>query len=143
MLDSEVPSAAFVSPGKRVGGWEWGVCWLMFASTTLNYMDRQAVSLVRPLIKAEYRLGEEDFGWVLAAFYLTYALFQVPAGYLADRRDVRMVYAMAVAWWSLAGIATAFAPSLAILLICAAAGHTTGAPHLQGNRSGFLERFSE
>ena len=107
-------------PGKRVGAWEWGVCWLMFASTALCYMDRQAISLVGLKIQKEFHLGEEDFGWVLAAFYLTYALFQVPAGYLADRRDVRAVYAMAVAWWSLAGIATAFAPSLGLLLACRA-----------------------
>ena len=57
------------------------------------------------------------FGWVLAAFSLTYALFQVPAGYLVDRWDVRWTYAGAVAWWSVAGMAAAFSPSLAILMV--------------------------
>jgi MFS transporter, ACS family, hexuronate transporter len=89
----------------------------MFASTVLNYMDRQAMSLVGPQIKAEFHLRNVDFGWVLAVFQLTYAVFQVPAGYLADRWDVRKTYAGAVAFWSMAGMAAAFSPGLGVLLI--------------------------
>ena len=64
-------------------GWAWGLCWLMFASTVLNYMDRQTVSLLREPIGAAFAItAEADFGWVLAAFYLTYALFQVPVSQL-------------------------------------------------------------
>ena len=51
---------------------------------------------------------------------MTYALFQVPAGYLVDRWDLRWCYAAAVAWWSLAAIATAFVPSLGWLFACRA-----------------------
>jgi ACS family hexuronate transporter-like MFS transporter len=101
------------------GGWAWGLCWLMFASTVLNYMDRQTVSLLREPIGAAFAItAEADFGWVLAAFYLTYALFQIPAGYLVDRWDLRWSYAAAVAWWSLAAAATAVAPSLGVLIAC-------------------------
>jgi ACS family hexuronate transporter-like MFS transporter len=89
----------------------------MFASTVLNYMDRQAMTLVGTEIKGEFRLSNTDFGWVLAAFQLSYALFQVPAGFLVDRWNVRWAYAGAVAWWSLAGIAAAYAPNLAVLLV--------------------------
>jgi ACS family hexuronate transporter-like MFS transporter len=89
----------------------------MFASTGLNYMDRQAISLVGPEIKGQYRLDNLGFGWILLAFQLTYAFFQWPAGYLADRLSVRGTYAAAVLWWSLAGIATAFAPTLGILMV--------------------------
>jgi ACS family hexuronate transporter-like MFS transporter len=96
--------------------WAWGVCWLMFASTVLNYVDRQAIALVRPQIMAEFRINFETFGWVMAAFQLTYALFQVPAGYLADRLDVRALYGQAVVWWSLAAVGTAFSPTLGVLI---------------------------
>ena len=48
---------------------------------------------MNPQIRREFKIGNEGFGWVVAAFYLAYALFQVPAGYLADRRDVRIVAA--------------------------------------------------
>jgi ACS family hexuronate transporter-like MFS transporter len=105
---------------SQAPAWAWGLCWLMFASTVLNYMDRQAVALVGTKLKAEFAISNEGFGWVQAAFYLTYALFQVPAGYIADRGNVRWTYAMAVGVWSLAGIAAALAPSLSLLLICRA-----------------------
>jgi len=101
----------------RASAWAWGICWLMFASTVLNYMDRQAMALVGKDVKQEFHLRNVDYGWVLAAFALTYAVCQVPAGYLVDRVNVRIAYAAAVAWWSLAGIASAFAPSLVGLLI--------------------------
>jgi ACS family hexuronate transporter-like MFS transporter len=99
----------------RATAWAWGVCWLMFASTVLNYMDRQTIALVGPQIKSEFHLRNEDFGWVLAAFSLTYALFQVPAGYLVDRWNVRWAYAGAVTWWSLAAMAAAYSPTLGVL----------------------------
>jgi ACS family hexuronate transporter-like MFS transporter len=108
-----------VQDESYVGGWAWGLCWLMFASTVLNYMDRQTVSLLQEPISAHFGItSEAAFGWVLAGFYLTYALFQVPAGYLVDRWDLRSCYAAAVAWWSLAAIATALAPSLGLLIVC-------------------------
>jgi ACS family hexuronate transporter-like MFS transporter len=93
----------------------------MFASTVLSYLDRQAVTLVRPYIQAEFGLRTLlDFGWVIAAFQLTYALFQVPAGYLADRSNVRFTYALAVGFWSLAAAAMAFVPTLGQLVFCRA-----------------------
>ena len=89
----------------------------MFASTVLNYMDRQAVSVVGEGIQKEFGLNYEQFGWVLSAFQLSYAFFQVPAGYLADRLNVRWVYAIAVVWWSLAAVAVSLSPSFGVLLI--------------------------
>src|SRR5690349_6726359 len=69
---------------KPASGWAWGICWLMFASTVLNYMDRQSMALVGPQIRQEYGLSNADFGKVLMAFALTYAVFQLAAGYLVD-----------------------------------------------------------
>ena len=97
--------------------WAWGVCWLMFASTVLNYADRQSMAIVKPQIQKEYLIGEVEFAWVIAVFYLSYALCQLPAGYFADRWDVRLTYAGAVAWWSLAGIVAAFAPGIGALMV--------------------------
>jgi MFS transporter, ACS family, hexuronate transporter len=103
----------------RANAWAWGICWLMFASTILNYMDRQAIAIVRPQIKETFGIATDaDFGWVLAAFMMTYALFQVPAGYLVDLHDLRWSYAAAVAWWSMAAVATALVPSLGMLVVC-------------------------
>lgn len=92
----------------------------MFAATVLNYMDRQTIALVKPLVLSEFAITNETFGWVIAAFQITYALSQLPAGYLTDRWDLRRTYAGAVAWWSLAGLAAGFAPSLGVLMACRA-----------------------
>jgi ACS family hexuronate transporter-like MFS transporter len=101
--------------------WAWGICWLMFASTVLSYLDRQAVTLVRSQIQEEFSLKAlEDFGWVIASFQLSYALLQVPAGYVVDRSNPRRVYALAVGWWSVAAVAMAFVPSLGMLIVCRA-----------------------
>ena len=114
--DQDLGETSPVADGRA-----WGVCWLMFAATVLTYMDRQTVALLGEPIKAEFGIKvDADFGWVLSAFYVTYALFQVIAGYLVDRWDLRRTYALAVAWWSLAAAATAIAPSLGTLIACRA-----------------------
>jgi ACS family hexuronate transporter-like MFS transporter len=92
----------------------------MFASTVLNYMDRQAVAVVGERITGEFRIKFEDLGWIIASFQISYALFQVPAGFLADRWNVRWTYAGAVAWWSLAAVGVALAPTLGILMVARA-----------------------
>ena len=93
----------------------------MFASTVLNYMDRQTITLVQGQISEAFAIPSfAEFGWILAAFSMTYALFQVPAGYLVDRWDLRWSYAAAVAWWSLAAMATAIVPTLGWLIVCRA-----------------------
>jgi ACS family hexuronate transporter-like MFS transporter len=92
----------------------------MFASTVLNYMDRQAIAVVGERITGEFRIKFEDLGWIIAAFQITYALFQVPAGYLVDRLNVRWTYAGAVLWWSVAAIAVALAPTLGLLMVARA-----------------------
>ncbi|HEX8199877.1 MAG TPA: MFS transporter [Isosphaeraceae bacterium] len=98
-------------------GWAWGLCWLLFACTILNYMDRQAVAVVGERVANEFQIRFEELGWVIAAFQLSYALFQVPAGYLADRWNIRWTYAGAVVWWSLAAIGVASAPTLGLLMV--------------------------
>ncbi len=116
------PLAAAMAPEPTLASrWAWIICWLMFASTVLNYMDRQTVSLARPQIREAFQITTDaQFGWVLSAFIMVYALFQVPAGYLIDRFDLGWAYAAAVAWWSLAAVATAFAPTLGVLIACRA-----------------------
>jgi ACS family hexuronate transporter-like MFS transporter len=105
----------------RADGFSWGICWLMFVATMLNYMDRQTVSLVRPQIRERFAIGSDaEFGWIIGAFSMIYALLQIPAGYLVDRWDLRRSYAAAVVWWSLAAMATALAPNLSFLITCRA-----------------------
>jgi sugar phosphate permease len=56
---------------------------LLCSLTTLTYLDRICISIVGVRIKSEFGLNNEQFGWVLAAFALAYALFEIPSGILA------------------------------------------------------------
>ncbi len=119
--EGDVPNDDQEKSIPQANAWAWGLCWLMFASTVLNYMDRQTITLVKDQIGTAFAIESDvDFGWILAAFSMTYALFQVPAGYLVDRWDLRWSYAAAVAWWSLAAMAIAVVPSLGMLIVCRA-----------------------
>ena len=88
--------------------WKWYICGILFLATVLTYLDRQTMALLAPLIKEDFELNNEQFAGLLAAFRWTYAFMQIPAGYIADRFSVRIVYALAVGIWSAAGAAAAF-----------------------------------
>jgi ACS family hexuronate transporter-like MFS transporter len=108
------------SSARRLAPWKWGVCWLMFAATMLNYMDRQAMGSTAPFVKAEFKLDNEGYGRVELAFGLAYGIAQVCAGWLVDRVSVRWMYAAAVMSWSLTGFLTGFVPDAMWLIVCRA-----------------------
>jgi ACS family hexuronate transporter-like MFS transporter len=97
------------SPVERSrAAWQWLVVGLLFLATVLNYLDRQTLAICAPLLKEEFGLTQEQYGELLSAFRWTYAALLVPAGFLADRLAVRLLYPLAVALWSLAGAAAAW-----------------------------------
>lgn len=91
------------------------LCGVLFLSTILSYMDRQTMGLCKPKIIEEFRINNEQFGGLLAAFRWTYALAHVPAGFIADRFPLRPFFALAVGVWSLAGAAAFWTRTLHVL----------------------------
>jgi MFS transporter, ACS family, hexuronate transporter len=104
-----------MTPPRRGGSWKWLICGILFLATVLNYLDRQTMAICAPKITEEFGLSNEQFGELLSAFRWSYAALHVPAGFLADRFSVRMVYALAVGLWSLAGGAAACVSSVRAL----------------------------
>jgi ACS family D-galactonate transporter-like MFS transporter len=96
------------------------VRWLMvvmaFLATTINYVDRANLGVAAPFIQKELGLSGTQTGWILGAFFWTYAAFQLPSGWFVDRLGARLVYALAVIWWSLFTGATAIGRGFASLL---------------------------
>jgi len=90
---------------------------LLFFLILVTYLDRTCISLVGVRIKAEFNLTNEQFGWVLAAFSLAYALFEIPAGNLGDRIGQRSVLIRIVLWWSLFTVLTGITTGLISLII--------------------------
>jgi MFS transporter, ACS family, hexuronate transporter len=100
---------------RAVTWWKWWICGILFLATVLNYLDRQTMSICAPMISRDFGLSNEEFGGLLSAFRGAYAIAQVPAGFLADRFSVRLVYALAVGLWSAAGGAAAWVGSVRVL----------------------------
>ena len=84
-----------------------GMC---FFGLTINYVDRSNLSVALPKMRTDLGLGPGVEGVVLAAFFASYAVFQLPAGRAVDRWGERIVNAFAVAWWSIFTVLTRTSP---------------------------------
>jgi MFS family permease len=95
----------------------WVLVILLFFAALINYLDRATISVALPRISGELLLGPTAKGVLLSAFFWSYALMQVPIGWLADRASLRWLYAGSFALWSLACGFTGFAGSLGVLIL--------------------------
>jgi MFS family permease len=82
----------------------------------VNYVDRGNLSVAAPLIQREFHIDPIRLGLLFSAFVFSYAIMQVPAGYLADRLNLKWLYAGAFLWWSLANSAIFLATGFLSLL---------------------------
>lgn len=98
--------------GGNKTGYRWRICALLFFATTLNYMDRHVISILAPQLQQEIGWSEIEYGYIVAAFQAAYGLGVVLIGKLLDTKGVKLLYALAVSLWSLAGIGHAFAGSV-------------------------------
>ncbi|MEO6359454.1 MAG: MFS transporter [Sphingomicrobium sp.] len=101
-----------VPQGSRVGRVRWGICALLFFATTINYIDRQMISVLKPTLQAEYGWNETDYGNIVSAFQFAYAVGYIFFGRLIDRLGARFGYSLAAVIWGIAAMATAGATSL-------------------------------
>lgn len=90
---------------------------LLFFLILITLLDRTCISLVGAKIKAQFHLSNEQFGWVLGAFALAYALFEIPSGHWGDRIGQRAVLIRIVLWWCLFTVLTGFAAGFISLVI--------------------------
>ena len=114
---TEAPLARIDATGERVGRFRWVICALLFAATALNYVDRQIIALLQPLLAREYHWSEIDYSNIVFAFQLAYAIGYIVFGKLIDRMGARTGYALAVAIWTVAHVAHAWASSLTDFLV--------------------------
>ncbi|MGI8990629.1 MAG: MFS transporter [Bryobacteraceae bacterium] len=87
----------------------WYICGLLFFATTVNYIDRQVLGILKPTLERELGWHEADFGWIVFAFQCAYAIMMPIAGRLIDRLGTRTGYALAVIVWSLASMSHSLA----------------------------------
>jgi ACS family hexuronate transporter-like MFS transporter len=94
---------------ERVGRYRWVICALLFFATTINYIDRQVLGILAPDLQKEIGWSELDYGRIVIAFQASYAVMMLVWGGILDRIGTKVGLAVAVAWWSFAGMGTAFA----------------------------------
>jgi ACS family hexuronate transporter-like MFS transporter len=91
--------------GEKAGRYRWKICALLFFATTINYMDRQVLALLKPVLQNPVNgigLTEVSYGYIVTAFSLAYALGLLLVGGFIDRVGTKLGYAVAVAVWAAA-----------------------------------------
>jgi ACS family hexuronate transporter-like MFS transporter len=87
----------------------WYICGLLFFATTVNYVDRQVLGILKPVLERDLKWNEADFGWIVFAFQGAYAIMMPVVGRIIDWLGTRAGYALAVIIWSLASMSHALA----------------------------------
>lgn len=94
----------------------WGLIGLCFLANAINYIDRANLAISAPNIRVDLGIDAATMGFVLSAFFWTYALFQMPAGWFIDKVGVRISLAFAVGWWSVFTVVTGMAHNIGQLI---------------------------
>src|SRR5512136_1516081 len=84
--------------------YRWIVCALLFFATTINYIDRQILSLLKPILDDQLKWTNEEFGLVNSAFQGAYGIGLLAFGWFIDRYGTKIGYAVSIAAWSVAAI---------------------------------------
>lgn len=96
-----------------IGKYRWTICALIFFATTVNYLDRAVISLLKPYLTAAFQWNDEDaitnYANIEIAFKFAYAIGMLFAGKLIDKLGTKIGYALATTLWSIAAIAHALA----------------------------------
>jgi ACS family hexuronate transporter-like MFS transporter len=109
-----------VIDANRAARFRWLLLAVFVLSSAINYLDRQALATLAPLVRAEFHLSRAEYGWILGVFSITYALSAPLAGMLTDRIGLNRAASLAIGVWSCAGIATGFTRGLGSLIGCRA-----------------------
>ncbi|MER8002255.1 MFS transporter [Streptomyces sp. NPDC095613] len=95
----------------------WTIVGFSALGLTIAYLDRAALSVAMPYMSKEFHISSAVQGVMLSAFFWTYALFQIPSGWLLDRFGPRVIYPVAVGWWSIWTALTALAQGVGSVMV--------------------------
>jgi len=96
----------------RIGSFRWTICALLFFATTINYIDRQVLAILAPLLQKEIGWNEIEYGYIVTAFQAAYAIGLSLFGWFIDRYGTKIGYALSITGWSIAAMAHALATSV-------------------------------
>jgi ACS family hexuronate transporter-like MFS transporter len=94
---------------EKIGKYRWTICALIFFATTINYLDRQVIGILKGELETQLGIGEVAYGYIITAFTIFYAVGMLLAGRLIDWVGTKIGYAIYLLGWSLSAIAHALA----------------------------------
>ena len=97
---------------KPISNLRWWIGGLLFASTVINYIDRQTLSVLAPYLKQQYGWNNQNFATIVIAFRVAYSVGQTVSGRLIDRIGTRRGLTITVIWYSIAAMLTSLAGGL-------------------------------
>ena len=120
MQTTTPPIETATAPKRRIEmtPWQWKLCGFLLMATALSYLDRQALSVVAPVVAGELKLDNEQLGRLLSAFFYAYAAMHIAVGWILDRYNIRVTYGLFVALWSGSQILAGFARGFGELFVC-------------------------
>src|SRR5258706_13750097 len=89
------------SRARPIASLRWWIAGMLFASTAINYIDRQTLSLLAPYLKLQYHWTNSDYANIVIAFRIAYSIGQAVFGRAVDRIGTRRGLSLAVAWYSI------------------------------------------
>ncbi len=94
---------------RQLGHRRWTICAFLFAATSINYMDRQVIAILKPTLQQSIGMTEVNYGYIVVSFQIAYALGLLAAGRFVDKVGTRIGYIVVMATWSLAAMGHALA----------------------------------
>jgi len=98
--------------GQTIGRYRWTICALLFFATTVNYLDRQVLSLLAPRLSKEFGWDNTDYANITAVFQFVYAISMLFAGRIIDRLGTKSGFVWAIVIWSIGAMMHAYAISI-------------------------------
>src|SRR6266478_10094339 len=106
------PTPSTLSAGTRLGRVRWTVCAMLFVATSINYMDRQVIAILKPTLEHSIGMTEVSYGYIVDAFQIAYAIGLLAAGRLIDKLGTRIGYMLVMAVWSVSAMGHALASTV-------------------------------
>ena len=101
---------------EKVGNYRWVICSLVFFATTVNYLDRAVISLLKSDLTKEFKWNDGDYANIEIAFKIAYSIGLLAAGRIIDKIGTKLGYFLSTLLWSISAVCTLL---LAALLVSA------------------------
>ena len=102
-------SPSDIDRSRAIPNFRWYICALLFFATTVNYMDRMVLGILKPVISQDLHWSEDQYGTIIACFQIGYAVMMLVAGWMIDKLGTRIGYMLSATVWSISSMSHALA----------------------------------